>query len=106
MMPSASIAKTTLPSLSVSTDLPYGEAGHRWWQMGYWWVELGGDRHSIHDTESCRDELIKIAYGVWDHIKNRCPHRDEATNWSLDWVQFLPGKRESNRYIAPPPPKC
>jgi hypothetical protein len=81
-------------------DLPYGEAGHRWWQMGYWWVELGGDRHSIHDTEACRDELIKIAYGVWDHIKNRCPHRDEAANWAMDWVQFLPGKRESTRYIG------
>jgi hypothetical protein len=24
-------------------ELPYGEQGHRWWQMGYWWLELGGD---------------------------------------------------------------
>ncbi len=81
-------------------DLPYGENGHNWWQMGYWWVELGGDRHSLHDTEACRDELLKIAFGVWDHIKNRCPHRAEAANWALDWVQFLPAKRESRRYVG------
>ena len=80
--------------------LPYGPRGHRWWQMGYWWVELGGERHSIHDTEALRDELLKITYGVWDHIKNRCPSRDEARNWALEWIQFLPAKRESRRYVG------
>ncbi|HUS48402.1 MAG TPA: FAD-dependent oxidoreductase [Phycisphaerae bacterium] len=81
-------------------DLPYGQDDHRWFQMGYWWVELGGAQDSIHDTEAIRDELLKICYGVWDHIKNRCPHRDEAANWAIDWIQFLPGKRESRRYIG------
>ncbi len=80
--------------------LPYGPRGHRWWQMGYWWVELGGEHDSIHDTETLRDELLKITYGVWDHIKNRCPHRKEAQNWALEWVQFLPAKRESRRYVG------
>ncbi len=81
-------------------DLPYKAPGHRWWQMGYWWVELGGEAHSIHDTERLRDELLKITFGVWDHIKNRCPNKAEAENWALDWVQFLPAKRESRRYIG------
>jgi len=81
-------------------ELPYGERGHRWWQMGYWWVELGGAQDSIHDTETLRDELLKIVYGVWDHIKNRCPNRDDARNWALDWIQFLPAKRESRRYLG------
>lgn len=81
-------------------ELPYGSRGHRWWQMGYWWVELGGGHDSIHDTEALRDELLKITYGVWDHIKNHCPNRDAAANWSLDWIQFLPAKRESRRYIG------
>jgi hypothetical protein len=80
--------------------LPYGKAGHRWWQMGYWWVELGGEHDSIHDTETLRDELLKITFGVWDHIKNRCPNKAEAQNWALDWVQFLPAKRESRRYMG------
>ncbi|HUT35108.1 MAG TPA: FAD-dependent oxidoreductase [Planctomycetota bacterium] len=79
-------------------DLPYGAKGHRWWTMGYWWVELGGDFDSIHDTEMLRDELLKIAYGVWDHIKNRGDHG--ADNWALEWLQFLPAKRESRRYVG------
>jgi hypothetical protein len=82
-------------------DLPYGGRGHShggWWGLGYWWVELGGTYHSIHDTEQTRDELLKIVLGVWDHIKNQDDHG--AENWGLEWLQFLPGKRESRRYIG------
>ncbi len=76
------------------TDLPY--RGHDVLNSNFWWIELGGDQDSIHDTESIRDELLKVAFGVWDHIKNRGDHG--AENWALDWVGFLPGKRESRRY--------
>jgi len=79
-------------------DLPYGAGGHRWWTMGYWWIELGGEGDSIHDTEALRDELLKVALGVWDHIKNRGDHG--ADNWALEWLQFLPAKRESRRYVG------
>ena len=61
-----------------------------------WWMELGGEDDSIHDTERLRDELLKVAFGVWDHIKNRGDHGYD--NWVLEWVGFLPGKRESRRY--------
>ncbi len=81
--------------------LPYGAGGHRWWQMGYWWIELGGEDHSIEDTESLRDRLLALTLGVWDHVKNRCGHSEEAENWALEWLQFLPGKRESRRYLGP-----
>ena len=64
----------------------------------FWWIELGGEDDSIHDTERFRDELIKIAFGVWDHMKNHGDHG--ADNWALDWVGFLPGKRESRRYVG------
>ena len=64
----------------------------------FWWMELGGEKDSIHDTEEVRDELLKVAFGVWDHIKNRGEHG--AENWALDWVGFLPGKRESRRYMG------
>lgn len=77
-------------------DLP--ERWHGWFEMGYWWIELGGEDDSVHDTERVRDELIKIVYGIWDHIKNHGDHG--AANWALDWVQFLPGKRESRRYVG------
>lgn len=81
-------------------QIPYGVNSHKWWHMGYWWIELGGEHHSIHDTEYLRDELLKITFGVWDHIKNRCKHSPEAVNWAVDWIQFLPGKRESRRYVG------
>lgn len=66
--------------------------------QNYWYLELGGDQDSIRDTEEIRDELLKIAFGLWDHIKNHGDH--DAENWSLDWVGFWPGKRESRRYMG------
>lgn len=66
---------------------------------GYWWIELGGeDLDTVSDGEEIRDELLKALYGVWDHIKNKGDHK--ADNYVLDWVGFLPGKRESRRIIG------
>ena len=70
-----------------------GLGRHNWW-----WIEVGGMADALHDTDACRDELLKIVYGVWDHIKNQDDHG--ADNWDMDWIGFLPGKRESRRYIG------
>ena len=64
--------------------------------VNFWWIELGGEQDTIADTQTLNMELLKIAFGVWDHIKNRGDHG--ADNWELEWVGFLPGKRESRRY--------
>lgn len=64
----------------------------------FWWIELGGNADSIADTEALRDELLKITFGVWDYYKNS--GRFDSENWELDWVGFLPGKRESRRYVG------
>ncbi|MGB9641606.1 MAG: FAD-dependent oxidoreductase [Candidatus Ratteibacteria bacterium] len=32
--------------------------------------------------------------------KNWCPLKHKAKNWALEWLQFLPAKRESRRYIG------
>jgi len=77
-------------------DLPHRSHDHT--NTNFWWIELGGEHDSIHDTEKLRDELLKIAFGVWDHIKNHGDHG--AGNWVLDWIGFLPGKRESRRYVG------
>lgn len=66
--------------------------------QNFWWLEVGGMSDTVHDKEELRDELLKIAFGVWDHIKNRGDHG--AANWVLDWVGFLPGKRESRRFVG------
>lgn len=43
-------------------ELPY--RGHRVNGSNFWWLEVGGEDDSIHDTEALRDELLKIAFGV------------------------------------------
>ncbi|MBU4199244.1 MAG: FAD-dependent oxidoreductase [Verrucomicrobia bacterium] len=86
--------------------LPYGAPGHkdsvsrggRQYRVGYWWIEMGGEADAIHDTESLKHELLKIVLGVWDHIKNHGQH--EADNFRLEWIQFLPGKREGRRIMG------
>ena len=64
--------------------------------VNFWWIELGGEMDTIYDAQTINEELIKTAYGVWDHIKNHGDHGME--NWELEWIGFLPGKRESRRY--------
>lgn len=81
-----------------ATDAELPNRGHEVVGNNFWWIEVGGDGDTIADTERNRDELLKIAFGVWDHIKNRGDHH--AANWALEWVGFLPGKRESRRYIG------
>jgi hypothetical protein len=73
---------------------------HKIYEMNtnFYWIELGGMQNSIDDTEEVRDELLKIAFGVWDHIKNHGDHG--AENWDLEFIGFLPGKRESRRYVG------
>ncbi len=65
----------------------------------FWWIDIGGDRDTLNDAEELRDELLKIAFGVWDHVKNHCTEFDSG-NLALDWIGFLPGKRESRRYLG------
>lgn len=66
----------------------------------FWYLEIGGDADSIGDTEEKRDELLKIAYGLWDYVKNAPENKAKNANWRLDWVGILPGKRESRRYLG------
>lgn len=80
-----------------NADLPFKDH-HYLKDNNFWWIEYGGERDCIHDVDACREELLKIAYGVWDHMKNQEDHG--ADNWEMDWIGFLPGKRESRRYIG------
>lgn len=67
--------------------------------VNFWWIELGGEQDTIRDAQAINEELLRVAYGVWDHIKNHGHHGME--NWELEWVGFLPGKRESRRCEGP-----
>lgn len=63
----------------------------------FWWVEYGGIRDTIYETEEIKWELWKIVYGIWDYIKNSGKFED-TENLTLEWVGTVPGKRESRRF--------
>lgn len=66
----------------------------------FWWVECSGIKFdTIFDANEAQFELKKIAYGIWEYIKNNPDGR--AHDYELDWIGAIPGKRESTRYIAP-----
>lgn len=65
----------------------------------YWWLEYGGRFDTVKDTESIKFELWKVAYGVWDYIKNS-GNFPQAANLTLEWVGLIPGKRESRRFMG------
>lgn len=67
---------------------------------GYWWIEIGWPLDTLHDDPAIRDELLRHVFGVWDHIKNRGRERERARTWALDWVGFLPARRESRRFVG------
>ncbi len=81
-------------------DLPYRMPNMQRDGENFWYMEIGGTSNSIDDTERLRDELLRIAYGIWDFIKNDPNMREKHRNFDIDWIGILPGKRESRRYIG------
>lgn len=73
--------------------------GENTYEYGHWWFEWGGKIDTIKDNELIRDELLSILMGAWDYVKNsgECANSE---NWALDWFGFVPGKRESRRFIG------
>ena len=65
----------------------------------FWWIEFGGNFDTIGDANAIQLELKKIAYGVWDYMKNHPDGR--CKGYDLDWIGALPGKRESVRFVGP-----
>jgi hypothetical protein len=78
---------------------PFGKSGSDLGlEYGYWWIEWGGTLDTIKDGERIRDELLAITLGVWNHIKNESGL--DAAHWALEWIGFVPGKRESRRLVG------
>jgi hypothetical protein len=67
-------------------------------EYGYWWAEWGGCLDTLKDNEKIRDELLAITLGVWNYVKNESAL--DASHWALEWFGFLPGKRESRRFVG------
>ena len=52
-------------------------------EENFWYMELGGEGDTIHDTEKLRDELISVAYGIWDFVKNSGEYNAITGNLNL-----------------------
>ncbi len=61
----------------------------------FWYIELGGNDDVIKNAETLNRRLLAILLGVWDAIKNSGEFN--ADNYDLDFLGFLPAKRESRR---------
>ncbi len=82
------------------TSRDFAKRGLRNYEYGCWWAEWGGHLDTISDSDAIRHELMRIALGIWDYIKNSGEHPASA-EWALDWVGTVPGKRESRRFLGP-----
>lgn len=89
------------PSYTIKYDAEKSHKKRKFkgYENGIWWIEIGSDDDIIADFEVNRHKLMGYLYGVWDYIKNSGKF-PEAQNMALEWVQSLPGRRESRRFIG------
>ena len=65
--------------------------------QNYWWLELGGNKDALKDADQINHELISLAFSTYSHMVKTTGGK---SGWTLDWVGFLAGKRETRRYVG------
>ena len=88
------IPKSTIPGVKFNYKRIYSPKDNN-----FWWIEFGGLYDTIFDAPDIQFELKRIAYGIWEYMKNNPDGR--CKGYELDWIGSLPGKRESTRFIGP-----
>lgn len=88
------IPKSTIPGVKFNYKRIYSPKDNN-----FWWIEFGGLYDTIFDAPDIQFELKRIAYGIWEYMKNHPDGRGKG--YELDWIGSLPGKRESTRFIGP-----
>ena len=88
------IPKSTIPGVKFNYKRIYSPKDNN-----FWWIEFGGLVDTIFDAPDIQFELKRIAYGIWEYMKNHPDGRGKG--YDLDWIGSLPGKRESTRFIGP-----
>jgi hypothetical protein len=67
---------------------------------GTWWIEYPGTTDDLNDPEGARDELLRINFSFWNHMKNVWPERQRLSQFRLDYVPFSNAKRETRRLMG------
>ena len=86
--------KSTIPGVKFNYKRIYNPKDNN-----FWWIEFGGLYDTIFNAPDIQLELKRIAYGIWEYMKNHPDGR--CKGYELDWIGSLPGKRESTRFIGP-----
>ena len=63
-----------------------------------WQAQYGGALDTVHDDREIYRHLLRMVYGLVDHLKNRSDHG--AENYELYWISETIGKRESRRFLG------
>ncbi len=69
-------------------------------KSGTWWIEYPGKTDDLNDPEGARDELLRINFSFWNHMKNVWPERARLALFRLDYVPFSNAKRETRRLMG------
>lgn len=70
-----------------------GVSGH------LWTLEYGGQVNTIQDFEEISWMLKRLAYGIWDYVKNSGKF-PKAETYIMKRLQVIPGTRESRRFFG------
>lgn len=66
--------------------------------IGFWWLEYGGRMNTIDDAQEIHEQLTRILFGLWDHMKNTGDHGVDT--YALTHIDTIPGRRESRRLMG------
>ena len=90
---------TQLDSATSFSEVPWAMdvAREHMATAGEWYWEFSrSDMHQIHDGEEIRDHLLRAIYGSFYNAKQDTSN----SNFALEWVSYLLGKRESRRLMG------
>ena len=68
--------------------------------VGAWWMEMPGDYDDVFENEYTRDNMLRMAAGYFDWLKNSWPDREKAANYALTALGTYNAKRESRRLMG------
>ncbi len=86
-----------------ATKLPEGKELYRTAKRIYtaeWWMENSNDYDDLFETEFSRDQLVCLAVGYFDWLKNSSDLKEEAANYKLKHLCLHNSKRENRRLMG------
>lgn len=90
--------KTVFPKFNYG--LEFNENNCEKVKMGEWTWETGMNKNQIDEAELIRDYGLLVVYSNWSFLENEWKEKEKYRNWSLEWVAYIAGKRESRRLMG------